>query len=265
VGQKAEPLAVKRPAERRPAQAGARTRNDWFSNHGKYIAIGFVLALVGTIYLARSNRNSGQASVTHPTVHPGEAGQQLASDASKPATVVGKNKDAPSVDATADSAAETSPAQLAEAASSEQRPAVDLHPPTIPQLVREPANSGQPDNNALFPWSEQPGNRLATRPAEPPVAASPPAQPKYPVTPANAPLSQSYPVTPAANPGYAPAPQGPAPAVPDYRSPYIAPPPAGQPPPGQNFAPLGAAATPYMPSDNTARGYRYERTGSGPY
>jgi hypothetical protein len=261
-----KPSVVNRPVERRPAQAGSRQRNDWFSNQGKFIAIGFVLALIGTIYVARSNRGSGPATAIQPTVHPGEAGQQLAAGDSKAATVVGKNKNASPVDATADSAAETSPAELAEATTAEKPPATDLHPPTIPQLVREPANSSQPDNGALFPWSEQPVERLATRPIEPPATTSPPAQPQYPITPANAPLSQSYPVTSAANPSFAPGPQVPAPAAPDYRSPYIPAPPAGQPPmSGQSFAPSGGAASPYMPSDNTARGYRYERTGSGPY
>jgi hypothetical protein len=263
----AEASATKRPSERLAVKSASKPRSDWFSNQGKYIAIGFVLALVGTIYLARSNRGDGSPTVAQPTVHPGEAGRLVAQNDSKPATVVGKNRDASPVDATVGNAVETSPAQLADAAASEKQPAADLHPPTIPQLVREPGVSSQPDSSALFPWAEQPGDRLATRPAGSP-AASPPAQPKYPVTPANAPLSQSYPMTSAANSGFVPLQPGPAPVptATDYRSPYIPAPPAGQPPTsGQSFAPAGPAASPYLQSDNTARGYRYERTGSGPY
>ena len=263
----AQESATKRPSQRPSATPPARQRNDWFSNQGKYIAIGFVLALVGTIYLARSNRGSGPLTVAQPTVHPGEAGQQIVKDDAKHATVVGKSKETSPVDTTAGSAVETSPAHLTENSSSQGQPAADLHPPTIPQLVREPTATGQPDSSGLFPWSEQPGNRIATRPAGPQSVAPPQAQPKYPVTPANAPLSNSYPMTSAANSGFVPAPQAPAPApaVPDYRSPYIPAPPAGQPPTsGQSFVPAGETA-PYMPSDNTARGYRYERTGPGPY
>jgi hypothetical protein len=262
--QNAEPSASVRPPERK-VQTPPRQRSDWFSNQGKFIAIGFVLALIGTIYLARSNRGSGPTKVAQPNAHPGEAGQQIAASNATPATVVGKDKDESPADAAANKPAEASPARFADV-STDQPSQADLHPPTIPQLVREPSNSSQPDNSALFPWTEQPGDRLATRPTESQAAASPPAQPKYPVTPANAPLSQSYPVTSATSPNFAPAPQQPTPAAPDYRSPYIQAPPAGGPPPdGQNFVPPGGAASSYLPPDNSARGYRYERTGSGPY
>src|SRR4029453_14414904 len=136
-------------------------------------------------------------------------------------------------------AAGTSPAKLAEAPVPEKSPQADLHPPTIPQLVREPAATTHPDNNALFPWVEQPGDRLATRPGVPAStpspavgpspAAAPASQPQYPVTAAGAPTSPAYPVTSAPNSNFAaPADQHTANAA--NTSPYLPAASAVQPP-----------------------------------
>ena len=48
------------PASRR--QSRTRPSEDWFATHGKYIAIGFVLALIGTVYAARSHRKQAEST-----------------------------------------------------------------------------------------------------------------------------------------------------------------------------------------------------------
>lgn len=272
------PLAVqpaatpRKEAERRSARAKVQRGNEWFANQGRYIAIGFVLALIGTIVIARSNRGNSPTAAVQPHADPGEAGQQVAASDTEPATIVGESPEKPTTETATAKAAETSPAKLVDAAAAEKAPQADLHPPTIPQLVREPAPSNQPDNNALFPWTEQPNDRLATRP-DAPVATPAAAPTQYPVTTASGPPSPSYPVTATPNSNFAAPPQQQPVAPPDYRSPYIPAAPAysqpsnSQPPNlGQSFVPpMGGTGSTYLPSDNTARGYRYERTGSGPY
>ena len=264
----AKPAATPRKeTERRQSKAKAQRGNEWFANQGRYIAIGFVLALIGTIFIARSNRGTSPTAAVQPHADPGEAGQQVAASETKPATIVGESQEKQTTETTKSKTAETSPADLADATAAEKAPQADLHPPTIPQLVREPAPSNQPDNNALFPWTEQPTDRLATR-QDAPVATPAAAPTQYPVTAASGPPSPSYPVTATPNSSFAaPLPQQPV-AQPDYRSPYIPAAPANSQPPnlGQSFVPpTGGPGPTYMPSDNTARGYRYERTGSGPY
>ena len=264
----AAPAAIPRKeAERRPAKARSQRGNEWFANQGKFIAIGFVLALIGTIFMARSNRGTSPTAAVQPHADPGEAGQQIAASETRPATVVGKLQEKQAKEANSGTSAATSPAKLADAAAGENAPQADLHPPTIPQVVREPHPSNQPDNNALFPWTEQQADRLAARPDAPSAspAAAPPAQ--YPVTGASGPPSPTYPTTATPNSSFAaPSQQQPI-APPDYRSPYMPAAPANSPQDlGQSFVPPSGGPGPnYVPSDNTARGYRYERTGSGPY
>jgi hypothetical protein len=262
------PIAAKATAtprkdsERRQAKSKAQRGNEWFANQGRYIAIGFVLALIGTIFIARSNRGTAPTVAVQPHADPGEAGQQVAASEIKPATIVGESPEKPTTETTTGKTSEASPANLADATAAEKTPQADLHPPTIPQLVREPAPSNQPDNNALFPWTEQPGDRLATRPDAPAVAPT-----QYPVTAAGSP-SPSYPITATPNSSLTGPPQQQPAVPPDYRSPYIPAAPANSQPPslGQSFVPpAGGPGPTYLPSDNTARGYRYERTGSGPY
>lgn len=264
-----EPVATPRKeTERRPARAKAPRGNEWFANQGRYIAIGFVLALIGTIFFARSNRGTTSTAAVQPHAHPGEAGQQVSASESKPATIVGDSPEKSASETNAATPADASPAKLADAAAGEKAPQAELHPPTIPQLVREPVPSNQPDNKALFPWTEQPADRLSMRPDAPtatPVTA-PPTQ--YPVTAASAPLAPSYPTTATPNSNLGAPPQQQPVAQPDYRSPYMPATPANSPPPTSNQSfvpPTGGPGSAYLPSENTARGYRYERTGSGPY
>jgi hypothetical protein len=49
-------VALRQRAEERQRKRAAAARDDWFSTHGKFIAIGFFIALVATIFLARQQR-----------------------------------------------------------------------------------------------------------------------------------------------------------------------------------------------------------------
>jgi len=51
-----KPKTVERRQRKTPAS------EDWFASHGKFIAIGFVIALIGTVYYARTNRQQASPS-----------------------------------------------------------------------------------------------------------------------------------------------------------------------------------------------------------
>jgi hypothetical protein len=250
---------------------------DWFASHGKFIAIAFVLALIATVYFARANREKTVAKAEPATQPPLiETITQAKSSGEQnlwPESMTNNSK-----------AADTGTAQVQTASATESK--VELF---APQLVSEPTGDKKKDN--LFEFVAAKGDeRVAARgdetakpapaaPAEPtnyPVTS--PSASRYPVTnpaataypatsspalPANAPVAP--PPMPPAYPGpaYQPAPQAGPPV--DYRSQY----PAAPAPPTQQQAwpPAGYGGQPgsYQPSDNTARGQRNERTGSGTY
>jgi len=260
-------------------------KSDWFTTHGKYIAIAFVIALLGTIVLARLNRRAVPTLAEPKHSHPGEAGHKLT--ATKPpsqATIVGQVSQDQAHAKTASGIQETSPAQLAE-----PQPHTDLHPPTIPQLAVRPNTEStpeQPKDESLFPWAKT-DERVATRP-EPPTIAPAQEAPITPVPPSGAPSPANpeiavpqYPVTatpepvyPTAGPAAPPAPgaaySAPGPAYPttstpnQYQFPAPAPAPTTQPASGPALAPPTGGSQ-YFPQDNSASGSRYERTGSGLY
>lgn len=280
---------------RRKAKTSAS--EEWFASHGKFIALAFVLALIGTIYFARTNRQQPDqsAAAASPTIELAQTPVAFAA----PATQVATNK-------------------VVEHAAGTSQSKVDLLPPTPTKSSADTAASSTApagDNLFVFP-SKANDERMAARPE--PVAAqavehagsqgsSPPtltpsypttstAPPAYPTasttTPvyptATAPVS-SYPVTASpviTNPN---VPAGPAPAntstwnappprpaassvPPGYGSQYQPPAQPSQQQSSQWSPPAGSAAYAapptsggYQPFDNTASGTRYERTGSGNY
>ena len=224
------------PAERKQSRRREQTpsKGDWFTSQGKYIALCFVLALLGTIYVARTGRSRPQAAqptVTH--AHPGDAGLATAKpDTAKPEIVV---EAAVASDDKASSPAggvTSSPAPAAEQPAVEVA-GVDLHPPTPPQLAEETEQTAK-DQDSLFPWASRTEERVATRPEPPPAAASferpVPPQPQYPVT--------------------------------NYRGAYG---PTNQHMPQSGGPALNAPGGPPTTTSNPPTGYRYERTGSGLY
>lgn len=288
-----EPSAAKNAAVVHPVHLRKKPKTsaseDWFASHGKYIAIAFVVALCGTVYFARSNREK-------PVAKAEPAPQSPLIETITPAKSSGDQNlwpEAMTHNHKTEQAAGT-PVQTAFATESK----VEL---LAPQTVAEAPADKKRDN--LFEFAAAKGEeRLAARtddgakaaapalatpaaPAEPtnyPITPPPPSQ--YPVTnaptaypstslnsaaaypsssPPNAPVApptmpSSYPA-----PAYQPTPQN-GPSI-DYRSQF----PAAPAPPAQQQAwpPAGYGGQPgsYQPFDNTARGQRNERTGSGTY
>jgi hypothetical protein len=260
-----KPKTVERRQRRTPPS------EDWFASHGKFIAVGFVIALIGTVYYARTNRQQAttakaEGATQSPLVEmrPPESAPESATKSIQTVAAVSDSK-------------------------------VELQPPSAPALIAGSSSSDKATGDKLFdfPATAKAEQRIAARPTSAPAetrneqspapsdtAASAAAlAPAYPVTTSPA----SYPSTTAAPSAYpqtsAAAPQrstnpGPSNPEPNYRSQFPAQPPQqpvpqpaapqqGAPPSG--WAPPTGAYAPsqYQPMNNTARGPRYEQTGSG--
>ncbi len=223
-----------RAHERRQKRQKSAAKDDWFSTQGKFIMIGFLVALVATIYVARTGRKPAAPPLVRKPAHlRSDAAAKLATESSAPTTP--KKGDAKLPQSSGPATSITSVRSSEKSPAGQSRTA--LHPPTIPQLSQEPA-AGSPANDALFPWAKGDDTRTAARDedlrsadlrsaaGQPSSAAStnlPPQQPQYPST--------SYPSS--------------------YRSPT---PPV--------IGPVDSSQPSY-PTTNSASGYRHERTGSG--
>jgi len=342
--------AVEHPVTPRPPFETRRKfrmplSEDWFAAHGRYIAVVFVLALIGTVYLARTNRR--------PAKDPAASTQMVANiQIDKAASV-----EAPAIVISAApplNSAAGAPPKLVDTASATSDARTELHPPTAPEVAAKTATENKTasaDNLFVFPQAKKAEERVATRPDAPqtivnptvttpaPAAApfasagssnfSPPAapamptpqapslSPAYPTTamppvnyPTTSPPQHAYPTTAAPplaeahGPAMPPrvAPGQPSPYQPVYsptntfQSPPVNPgqsawqPPTTQMPaarapaaqgtwtpnvqgawtpnaPGEWSPPAsgGGMPPPYQPQDNSARGFRNERTGSSLY
>ncbi len=246
-------VALRERAEERQRKRSAAARDDWFSTHGKYIVIGFVICLAGTVFLARRNAKPAKAPVADK--HAEHADHDHADhDHAKPATKTIRSASAEVP--VEEPKSGTSPAAVAAKPAAETSQTA-LHPPTIPQLPAQP-ESGKSDDG-LFPWKQPSEERVATRtdvpspagtatpaPASSPVP-QPEAAPQYPTTS----FGGNYqPVLPTAPPSVAPQAGG------SIYGPALS-------------APTGVAPAaqpqPSYPTTNSASGYRHERTGSGLY
>jgi hypothetical protein len=174
-------VALRERAEERKRKRQTAAKDDWFASHGKYIAIGFVVALLATIYAARSQRKSAPPDVAKPHAQENEshASPIRTASAEKPA----QDKTRPAVAITSVSPTKPSPGESQTA----------LHPPTIPQLATQTEPGAASDG--LFPWAKREEERVASRTADavsPTVsdaaastaaAVQPAGQPSYPSTP----------------------------------------------------------------------------------
>jgi len=262
----AESKAAERRQRRTPAS------EDWFASHGKFIALAFVAALIGTVYFARTSRQ--------------QAAPEKTAGATQSPLVEIRPAESPSEG--------TSKGVQMVAAVSDSK--VELQPPSAPPLISSASAEKPAGGDKLFdfPATAKAEQRVAAKPStnsELKYDSSPPASdsttgapalaPAYPVTtspaayPSAGTTPSGYPQTAAPALPSAPALQGPANAAPNYRSqfptqssPPVAPPPAApqQGPPSTGWSPpMGAAPSQYQPMNNTARGQRYEFTGSGRY
>jgi hypothetical protein len=296
------PVASETPKEPEEAQKVSLARgrkpvtttDHWFVSQGKYIAIGFAVALLGTVIYSHATRPTAPGNGPQ-AVHsfPGDAGLPAVQESPNAGLV--KAPATPNTVAFVGATSEVVPAKPAEAAAAVTEPKTELHAPVAAQIANgTPAGTQPKTDESLFPWAKKAEERVASRPAGPayienpamtnandratgfsqtanPPEIAPPALP--PVAQATAP-EPAYPTT-AARSAYPPV-GGPAPvAAPNFagqmpnqnagnRSAYV--PSAGGPPTaGYPAAPVGAATQPYTTPENTARGPRYDRTGSGIY
>lgn len=224
-------VALRERAEERQRKRQAAARDDWFALHGKYIAIGFVIALLATIYAARSQRKPAPPEVAKPPhVHREKSPGSAVRTASAEKSTQEKSSARPAV-------AITSVSPSSKTAGESQ---TALHPPTIPQLATEPATG--PASDGLFPWAKREEERVASRTGNLDNRAATEAAASTAVStaaPLQSPEQHSYPSTPY--PG-------------DYRHSAA---PAAAP---QQPAP---SSQPFYPTTNSPSGYRHERSGSG--
>jgi hypothetical protein len=256
---KPSPASLRRQrAEARQAKVDGQGANkgDWLATHGKVIAICFVIALVGTIYLARRNRGSSAPapSIDAPNLAVEIPEHKLDAHEHKPSDIANtapRLVEAPShpLDATPSPATDVAPS------APDATSTAELQSPVVP-------NAGQsttpPSSEPLFPWQNDP--RMAARPDDVPAANTPAATPtNSPAPMLNAPTypetnlrdAPLLPPAPPANntaPPAAPAPSYPAPASGQGGSSNHVP---------ASFAPASFTSAP--------GGNRYERTGSGLY
>ena len=263
---------------------------EWFATHGKFIAAGFVLALIGTMYLARTTRKSSP-SASHPT-----QSAPLLADAKASANDAAITIDLPT-------AASSSAVATAKPVAAPEGSQVDLQLPVAAQTEPSPAATAEKtagsDSLFVFQPNKRTDERVAARNDLVPASANLPSPPpNMPATSPTGTMPAAYPVTnspalyqepPSASTSY---PRTAAPSLPVAAPPLPSLPPAtpaagsALPPAMQNaYAPPNGptainrpAAMPWQPPagapplpgpyqspDNIARGPRYERTGSGNY
>jgi|GEM_PF-3040454 len=247
---KPSPASLRRQrAEARQAQVEGK-ESDWLQSHGKVIAICFVLALVGTVYLARRNRGAAPP----PAIDTPNLAIEIPGDDSHgpaPAKPIEAANTAPRLVEAPSHPLDTTPSP---ATPMETTPVAtstaELQPPVVP-------NAGQttapPASEPLFPWQTE--SRVATRPdaANPAV---PPASNNSPTTASPAPPALNAPTYPETNLRDAPLLPPAPPATAPGNSPA-----AGQ---GRSSGRVPAS---FSPASFTSApgGNRYERTGSGLY
>jgi hypothetical protein len=256
-------VTLRQRAEERQRKRQEGKKDDWFGTQGKYIAIGFVAALMVTIYVARSSRQPAKPHIaTKPHAH-SSAAATTKGEASplKPAVA-------------SESAKITSVHPTTKATASEPKTA--LHPPTVPQVAQQPEKTSATGDATLFSFTRRTEERVAANTDAPTTASPVPTVARTPQpapTPAQTTPAQTTPAqtTPAqTTPSQATPtlqPQYPSTKYPSSYQP-VAPPPAYAPLPASPGGPnLGPAAStmPLYPTTNTASGTRYERTGSGLY
>lgn len=250
------------PASLRRQRAEARQQKvdgkggDWLQTHGKIIAIGFVIALVATIYLARRNRSEGP--VTPAVDSPAGLAIEIPGDSApgtpdqKPVEVANT---APRLTEPPSHPHDATPSPASTGGHSPASATAELQAPVVPSAT-QPTTA--PTSEPLFPWQTE--TRTATAPQAPALvqpATSPAAAPN--TAPAlNAP---TYPETNLRDaPLLPPAPPANAPPAPGTAPGTSSPAPTG----GHGRGP--ATIRSYPASFTSAPdGNRYERTGSGLY
>lgn len=255
------------------------SNSDWMRTHGKYIAVGFVIALIATIYMAQSGDeptpakpNAATASTKASETEASAEGESRVAEAqtAKEAVSAGHNHTSPTLD-------ETSPAQA------------NLSAPKSANTIHEPEPDAEVvDSRSLFPWKGTGEARVAGKPeGAKQENAKPQAEAKSPANQENASegvAQESRAEEPSVYgpPGTAPQeeiqqtngelPQGKSPAAYPETNPgtYREYAPPSQPGPAPRTSPRASPASyePGYPNNvppPSKTGNRYERIGSGVY
>ncbi len=268
------------PSPRHRTEQRARNRpaapaknNNWMGTHGKVIAVGFVFALIATIYMAQNGDEPAPANPDRAATSHEEALSKTPTEAESKVTDAHTAKESVSASEPHQSPTlmeETSPA--ARTASAEA--SADLPGSKSDSAIPDSALPTEiADSKSLFPWKEAADERVAAKPEakegklpaiseseeSPSVYGPPSSAPQDPVVrqaTSEAPegkAPESYPVT---NPGtyrdFEPPPSRTAPAQPRSSPPRAAPA-SNQPGTPNNVPPTRTS------------GPRHERTGSGLY
>jgi len=147
-----------RASHRQPTPA----KSDWMRTHGKFIAVGFVFALIATIYMAQNGDEPAPAN-------PGAAANAHKETAAKsPSESEPKVTDAHTAkESVSTNEHQHSPGLLDEAnpAKSPAEPHTDLNAPTSGHVIKEPSQPSEvADTKSLFPWKEAGETRVAAKP-----------------------------------------------------------------------------------------------------
>lgn len=285
------PTPRERAEQRAKSRQPASSNNDWMRTHGKYIAAGFIVALIATIYLAQSGDEPPPANpdtTVSANAEPEVQSPLPASEAEAKITDAHTAKESIPAPGGGRSPALVKEANLA----NEQSPAeahAELHSPTTDNTVKEPSEPiDVAESKTLFPWKDAGESRVASKPSDPRsnMQLNPHVTNRQPSPPAVVPENESEGVVPSVYGPPGNQPQEPAaeqPAGPERNAPsnypVTNPSSFGQYQPSQNrpaTTPPRASsprATPasYEPAtSNTVpptrtSGPRNERTGSGLY
>jgi hypothetical protein len=250
----AEPkAAVEHPVTPRPPfETRRRLRmpfsEDWFAAHGRYIAVVFVIALIGTVYLARLNRRPA----TTPVAQTPKADEKQNGAATSPTPANAVNS-SPLL-----SSDSKSPPKLVETTSAVTAARTELHPPAATEVAgKTETGSKTADSLFVFPPAKPAEERVAARPESTPAVANPQVNPPAPAAPqfgaANSGgSSPTMHFAPPAAPGIpsAPAPNYPTTAAPPVGYPTTTPPQHAYPmtaAPPVNEAPIPAMPPRFAP------------------
>ncbi len=275
------------PSNRRRSRTPAS--EDWFASHGKFIAIAFVVALIGTVYFARTTRQQVAPAKTEAATT-----QSPLVEAPPPGAAAGAQSIALVSDSRVELQAPSAPPLISAAAETKAAGGDKLFDFPNPTKQEVQVASRQDRVTGVSPSSESSPTQTsqltasseaqATSTAAPelaaayPVTSSPAAN--YPTTAATTvyPQTSSQPQPPAGGAatvtGYGPGLAPPANTPPNYGA-QSSPPAAQSGSPANAWVPSAwtpsASTAPYQPPTpsqpygTTASGPRYERTGSGRY
>lgn len=278
------------PRERAEQRAKHRqpvpTSNDWMRTHGKFIAVGFIVALIAVIYLAQDGDEP-------PPANPESAGSaKTEQEAQEPLPIMAAESKITDVytakESTPAQGAGRSPELLREAnPADEQSPAAhaELHSPTTDSIREPDLPSEVVESTSLFPWKESESPRVATKPDDgrSKVQLNPHVTRRQPEIESEVPGNQPAAETPSVYGPPSSQPQEPAAESPSNSEPQLNAPAnypvtnpssVGEFQPAQNRpASVPPRATPasYQPGSSNnvpptrTSGPRYERTGSGLY